>query len=326
MTSTLRPRALRPGDRVAVVALSSGLEEEGDPEMLERGVGVIRALGFDVVVSPLIDMRQRWWWAAAKPAETAAELNRHLRDPEVRGIFGLIGGKLAVSYLDLIDLDAVRADPKPIVGFSDVGTTLLALHARTGLAGIHGDMVMHGLSNWHELSEDRRAELGDVYRRVLTGAEPPIPLPPGGTWECWRAGRAEGPLLGGLLNRLVQVQATPFAFEPARFDGAILFIEELMTSYATMWNNLHVLRYAGVFDRIAGLIVGRPWELTRTPGGPETLRELVLDLVGDRDIPVLGNVDVGHDASNLPMPLGIRAELDGGAATITLLEAAAVRS
>jgi muramoyltetrapeptide carboxypeptidase len=317
----LRPKALRAGDTVAVVALSGGLED-GEAELFKNGLEVIRELGFEPRASPLAEVGRAWWWGVATPAETAEELNRNLRDPDVRAIFGLTGGRLAMSYLDLIDLDAIRADPKPILGFSDVGTVLLALHARTGLVTIHGDMVTHGMGDWHDQPEARRRELEDVYRRVLTGAEGPTPLPPGSTWECWRSGRAEGRLLGGLLNRLIMIQATPFAFAPERFDGAILFLEELMTSFAAVWNNLHVLRYTGVFDRIAGLVVGSAWEVAPTPGGPETLRELVLDVLGDRDIPVLGNVDVGHNPPNIPMPLGVRAEVDADARTITLLEPA----
>ena len=89
-----------------------------------------------------------------------------------------------------------------------------------------------------------------------------------------------------------------------------------------VWNDLHALRSAGVLDRIAGMVVGTPFEVEPTDGGPDTLREVVLDVLGERDIPVLGNVDIGHDPPNLPMPLGIRAELDADAVTLSLLEPA----
>ena len=89
-----------------------------------------------------------------------------------------------------------------------------------------------------------------------------------------------------------------------------------------VWNDLHALRSAGVFDRIAGMVVGTPFEVEPTDGGPDTLREVVLDVLGERHIPVLGNVDIGHDPPNLPMPLGIRAELDADAVTLSLLEPA----
>ena len=187
---------------------------------------------------------------------------------------------------------------------------------------VHADLVTHGFGYWHESDETRRTELEDIYLRVLTGAGAPGALPPGRRWECWRPGRAEGPLIGGLLNRLVRVQATPYALAPERFDGAILFWEEACTSTSVIWNDLHALRSAGVLDRVAGMVVGTPFEVEPTAGGPETLREVVLDVLGERDIPVLGNVDIGHDPPNLPMPLGVRAELDADATTLSLLEPA----
>jgi muramoyltetrapeptide carboxypeptidase len=317
----LRPKAVRTGDLVAVAALSGGLEE-GEASLFDHGVEAIEQMGFEVRVSPLVDPDRRWWWAAASPPEAAEEFNRLLRDPEVRAIFALTGGRLALSYLDLIDFEAVRSDPKPLLGFSDISTLHLALHARTGLVSLHSDCVTHGFGYWHESDDGRRKELEDAYLRVLTGDGAPGVLPPGRPWECWRSGGTQGPLVGGMLNRLVRVQSTSYGLTPEHFDGAILFWEEAFTSTSVVWNDLHALRHAGVFDRIAGMIVGTPFEVDPTEDGPDTLREIVLDVLGERDIPVLGNVDVGHDPPNLPMPLGVRAEMDADAMTLSLSEPA----
>lgn len=323
MSSILRPRALRPGDLVVVTALSGGLDP-GEEPLLARGVEIIERMGFRVRVSPLVAADRRWWWASATPQGMADELNGLLRDPEVRAIVSHTGGKATFSYVDLIDLAAVRADPKPILGYSDISVIHLALHARTGLVGMHADIATHGFgSDWYNLGdEDRRKQLIDLYTRVLTSEEAPGILPPGTRWECWRPGRAQGPLIGGVLNRLVRVQATPYALSPAHFDGAILFWEEVGTSTAMVWNDLHVLRHAGVFDRIAGMVVGTPADVMPRDGGPDTLREVVLDVIGDRDFPVLAHVDFGHTSPNLPMPIGVRAEVDADTSTLSLLEPA----
>ena len=315
----LRPKALRTGDLVAVVATSGGLEKDKAP-LLERGVETIERMGFVVRVSPLVDPERSWWWAAAPPTEAAEEFNRHLRDPDVRAIFSLTGGRMTLSYLDLIDVEAVRADPKPVLGMSDISALHLALHARTGLVSLHSDLVTFGFGEWSDLDEARRDQLANLYLRVLTDDAPIGPLPSGRPWESWRPGRAEGPLIGGMLNRLVRVQATSSALALERFDGAILFWEEAFTSTSMVWNDLHVLRQAGVLDRISGMVVGRPFEVEATPPGPDSLRDIVLEVVGERDIPVLGDVDIGHAGPNLPMPLGIRAEMDADALMLSLLE------
>jgi muramoyltetrapeptide carboxypeptidase len=321
IASILRPRALNAGDTVAVAALSGGLEE-AEASLFALGVEALEQMGFTVHVSPLVDLARRWWWGAAPPRETADEFNRLLRDPEIRAIFALTGGRLTMSYLDLIDYEAIRADPKPVVGFSDIDALHLAIHARTGLVSVHGDMVTHGIGDWPQLDHDRRERLADAYRRLLMSNQAVGELPGSPTWESWRPGRAQGQLMGGLLNRLIKVQATPFALDLERFDGAILFWEDLVTHHAGVWNDLHVLRYEGVLDRIVGMIVGPTSTIEPTEGGPETLREIVLDVLEDRDIPVLGNVDIGHEPPNIPLPLGVRAEIDADSLALTLLEPA----
>jgi muramoyltetrapeptide carboxypeptidase len=321
MASNLRPKSLRKGDVVAVVATSGGLEKDEAP-LFERGVQEIERMGFRVRVSPLVDLDRQWWWAAAPPMEVAEELNRHLRDPEVRAIFSLTGGRMTLSYLDLVDVEAVRADPKPVLGMSDVSALHLTLHARTGLVSLHSDLVTFGFGEWNEQDDARREQLVELYLRVLTEDAPLGVLPRGDRWQSWRSGHAEGRLIGGMLNRLVRVQASSSALGPERFDGAILFWEEAFTSTSVVWNDLHVLRRAGVLDRISGMVVGRPFEVEPTTPGPESLRDIVLEVVGERDLPILGDVDVGHAGPNLPMPLGIRAAMDADAMTLALLEPA----
>ncbi|WP_370353283.1 hypothetical protein [Catenulispora sp. EB89] len=121
------------------------------------------------------------------------------------------------------------------------------------------------------------------------------------------------------------VQATPFGLPLEAFDGAVLFWEEFGGQAAYVWSYLQIMRHAGILDRIAGMVVGVPRDVIGLePGASPTLREIVLDVLGDRDIPVLGNVEVGHAGPNLPMPVGIRVGLDAERRTLSLLEPAVV--
>ncbi|MFJ4094664.1 hypothetical protein ACIPYS_24020 [Kitasatospora sp. NPDC089913] len=90
-----------------------------------------------------------------------------------------------------------------------------------------------------------------------------------------------------------------------------------------MWSYLQVMRHSGILDRIAGMVVGVPREIGGLgPGASPALSGLVLDVLGDRDIPVLGQVDFGRAGPNLPMPVGIRVGLDARRRTLSLLEPA----
>ncbi|MET8682923.1 LD-carboxypeptidase [Streptomyces sp. NPDC004732] len=328
LSPPLRPRALAPGDLVVIASLSGPLHSEYEPD-LERSVTVLERMGFRVRRAPLLEAGRRHWWHAAPPAEIAAEFNALLRDPEVRAVIAHDGGAAALGYLDLIDVDAIAADPKPILGYSDISLLHLVLHSRTGLVGFHADLATPGLGGaWQTAPEARRAELEKLYSTLLTSTEPIGALPASPTWECWRAGRAEGVLIGGLLNRIALTQATRYALPLERFDGAVLFWEEMGSQAAHVWSYLQVLRHSGILDRISGMVVGVPREIhglgghDASPGASPTLPELVLDVLGDRDIPVLGNVEFGHAGPNLPMPVGIRVALDARQRSLSLLEPA----
>jgi muramoyltetrapeptide carboxypeptidase len=320
----LRPRALRPGDLVVIAALS-GPVPSAYQSNVDQTVVMFERMGFRVRRAPLLEAGRRRWWSTATPAEIAAELNGLLRDPEVRAIVAADGGQTVFGYLDLIDVEAIRADPKPILGYSDISLLHLALYARTGLVGFHADMAVPGYGgHWQAATAARRAELESLYERLLTGAGPIGALPASSSWECWRAGRAAGRLIGGVINRIALVQATPFAVPLDRFDGAVLFWEEIGGQASYIWSYLQVMRHCGILDRISGMVVGVPREIAGlgSGGASPTLSEIVLDALGDRDIPVLGNVDFGHAGPNLPMPVGIRAALNARERTLSLLEPA----
>jgi muramoyltetrapeptide carboxypeptidase len=306
-----------------IASLSGPLPAAYEPNV-ERTVVVLERMGFRVRRAPLLEVGRQRWWSAATPAEIVREFNGLLRDPEVRAIIASDGGQTALGYLDLIDVEAIRADPKPILGYSDIALLHLVLYARTGLVGFHADMAVPGFGHsWQAATAARQAELEELYARLLTGTEPIGALPSTPTWECWRPGRAEGRLIGGVINRIVLAQATPYALPLEWFDGAVLFWEELGGLASYLWNYLQVMRHAGILDRIAGMVVGIPREIAGLePGASPTLAEIVLDVLGDRDIPVLGNVEFGHAGPNLPMPVGIRVALDARQRTLSLLEPA----
>ncbi|MEV6605262.1 S66 peptidase family protein [Kutzneria sp. NPDC051319] len=320
----LRPRALVPGDLVVIASLSGPLDAVYEPD-LEQAVVVLERMGFRVRRAPLLEAGRSRWWSAARPSEIAEELNALLRDPEVRAIIAHDGGQTALGYLDLIDVEAIRADPKPILGYSDISLLHLVLYGRTGLVGFHADLATPGLGgHWQRVPAARRSELAQLYSRLLTSTEPLGALPASPSWECWRPGRAEGRLIGAVINRIVFAQATPYALPLEQFDGAVLFWEEMGGLAAYVWSYLHVLRHSGVLDRVAGMVVGVPHAIDGLDSrdGSPSLAEIVLDVLGDRDIPVLGNVDIGHAGPNLPMPVGVRVALDAGERTLSLLEPA----
>lgn len=320
----LRPRVLEPGDLVVIASLSGPLHAEYELD-LGQAVAALERMGFRVRRAPLLEAGRHHWWSAATPAEIASEFNALLRDPEVRAIVAHDGGQTVFGYLDLIDFDAIRSDPKPILGYSDISLLHLVLYAKTGLVGFHADLATPGLGgHWRAAPAARRAELERLYLTLLTSTEPIGAMPTSPSWECWQPGRTEGRLIGGSINRIALNQATRYALPLERYEGAVLFWEELGGHVSHVWTYLQVLRHAGILDRISGMVVGIPTAIEglESPDASPSLREIVLDTLGDRDIPVLGNVEVGHAGPNLPMPIGTLVALDAQQRTLSLIEPA----
>ncbi|MFB7336098.1 hypothetical protein ACFC00_31465 [Streptomyces adustus] len=92
-----------------------------------------------------------------------------------------------------------------------------------------------------------------------------------------------------------------------------------------VWSYLQVMQHSGILDRTSGIAVGVPRAIDglESDASP-TLAEFVLDVLGDRDVPVLGNVGFGNAGPNLPMPVGVRVRgsLDAQQRTLSLLEPA----
>ncbi|WP_455568381.1 LD-carboxypeptidase [Streptomyces pratensis] len=267
----LRPRALRPGDLVVIASLSGPLPAAYEPN-IEQTVVVLERMGLRVRRAPLLEVGRRHWWSAATPAEITGELNGLLRAPEVRAIVASDGGQTALGYLDLIDVEAIRSDPKPILGYSDISLLHLVLYSRTGLVGFHADMAVPGFGgHWQSAPVARQAELEKLYSRLLTGTEAIGALPASPSWECWRPGRVEGRLIGGVINRIVLTQSTRFALPLEWFDGAVLFWEEMGGLASYVWSYLQVMRHCGILDRISGMVVGVP-RATPQSSGPQSMR------------------------------------------------------
>ncbi len=137
-------------------------------------------------------------------------------------------------------------------------------------------------------------------------------------WVTIRPGVAEGPLMGGCLETICW-HLKGSAFWPD-LAGTLLFLKtsEEAPTPAHVDAYLTDLEQLGVFESVAGLIIGRP--MGYTDDQSVALWQVVAERSAGAGVPVLGNVDLGHTDPMLTLPLGARARLDAGARTFELLE------
>jgi muramoyltetrapeptide carboxypeptidase len=302
----VKPPALAPGSRVAVIAPAGPF----DRESLDAGLRIL-AGRYEVEWDPGMLSRARY--LAGDDGRRGGELVAALADPRISGIVAARGGYGSMRILSRVwpSLNGGPSSPGPakmLVGFSDITALHAALQA-VGRVSVHGPVVTQLATQSWTITERFFAILEDV-------AAPPAPV--GGTPIM--GGVAEGPLLGGNLSILTRLLGTPWLPD---LTGAVLLLEDVGERpyrIDRMWTHL---RLAGVFERVVGLALG-DFTDCEDPDGDFTLQEVLGSLVRETSLPCAGGLPIGHGAVNVPVALGTRVRLDGGAGTLSFLEPAVV--
>jgi muramoyltetrapeptide carboxypeptidase len=267
------------------------------PERVARGVELLTAWGLEVVTAP--NVYARAGYLAGSDTERLADLNLALRDTSVRGVLCTRGGYGVQRIVDGIDLAAVFADPKVVVGFSDITALQLALWRGARLATVHGPGAA-----W--LDERTGPEAAESLRRVLMTDEPVVIATREGeeTLPVRVAGCAKGILLGGNLCLLAASVGTVDAPD---LRGNILLIEEVAEPPYKVDRMLLHLRRAGLLDGVAGVAVGQFVDCA--DGWSTSIVDVLQEHLGALGVPILGGLPIGHGRDQLTVPVGVPATL-----------------
>ncbi|MBX6365255.1 MAG: LD-carboxypeptidase [Gemmatimonadetes bacterium] len=298
------PPHLFPGARIALVAPAGPV----DAGRVDGAVARCRALGLEPVLGSAA--LERNGYLAGDDARRAADLQRAIDDPDIDGIWALRGGYGTMRLLPLLDLTPLVERPKPFIGFSDNTALHLAL-ARLGVVSYHGPHPMELVTPTTDA----------CFRRVLFEPAPPGPLPlpeDGPPVRTLVAGVAEGPLVGGNLALAAAVCGTPAAMTS---EGKIVFLEDVGEPVYRLDRMLMQLRLAGALDGAVGLALGRFTEV-EPQRSDRPMEALFLELAESLGVPAVLGLPIGHAPDNWTVPLGVRARLDAGAGTLSVVEPA----
>jgi muramoyltetrapeptide carboxypeptidase len=305
--SLARPRALREGDRVAVLCVSSPVE----PGALAAGLDALRFAGLDPVTYPSAhDPGTMRRYLAGDDAMRAGDLRDALTKPGIAGILFARGGSGAQRTLEAMDWDGLAGQPsrllppKVLAGYSDVTAVLEAVAVRLGWASVFGPMVAirEGASHY---------SFGSLLRTLMRPEQATVIQYPRAVTVF--PGLARGVTTGGTLCLLASSLATGTS-RPAR--GGILLLEDVNEEDYRIDRMLTQLRRSGYLDGVAGIVAGTFTEC----GPPEVIQDILAERLGDLDVPMIAWANVGHGGLFQTFPYGIAAELDAAAATLRLLE------
>jgi len=304
-----KPRALTPGDRLAVVAPASPFSRED----FDRGVEEIQNLGFEAVFDESVFARERY--VAGSPQVRAAAIHAAWNDKTIAGVIGVRGGYGSVQVLPLLDRDLANRAGKPFIGYSDLTAVLTFLNFKCDLVAFHGPMLAGRLGRGPEGYD------ADSFERALCRLEPMGELTAPGI-ESLRDGEAAGVLTGGTLTQLLASLGTPFAFAPPQ--GCVLFLDEVGERPYRLDRMVTQLKQTGLLARAIAVVIG---ELPKCdePSGDPTARAVMADLFADFPGPVLIGFPSGHTTTPaMTLPFGVQSRVIGGAQPRLVIEEAAV--
>lgn len=330
----IKPRQLQPASNILIVSPAS--EIASFPRRTDRGINALKQMGYSVDLS--LHAREKLGKEAGTPQQRASDIMNGFCNAACNAIIASTGGYTSLSVLQHLDYEKISAQPKILTGHSDISALLLGLHARTGMVTFHGPTILPSFGD----AAGVHPETAFWFQRILTHNTGSLDLPEGlSEWSdhelIWdnddtiprsyqpdigsvsiTPGVAEGPLLGGNLDTVLSLLATPYCPD---FTNAVLFLEEIGGTTSKTIRGLKILEYTGILDRISGLVLGRRYNYDDNIGTSGI--SSVFSQIGRKyKIPVIDNMPIGHTEPKLTLPIGVNARLDAKRRKISLLESA----
>ena len=282
---------LQPGDRLRVITPSGGLR---DLERFERGLEVWRSRGYHLELSS--GYNQLWGYLGGTDEARRNQLLEALNDDQCPAILCSRGGYGATRLLEGWRWEMLKPNipPKYLIGFSDI--TALLWGVREKILGVHGP-VLTTLAAEPEWSVQRLFDC--LEGRPLEALR--------GTG--WGNGKVRGRLLPGNLTVATCLLGT--VYQPP-LSGAILAFEDVNEEPYRIDRMLTHWRMTGALQQVGGIALGRfsHWDRNMNPNSFK-LEEVLRDRLADLGIPIVCDLQFGHEGVNASLPVGIIAELDG---------------
>ena len=307
------PPPLNKGDTVALVSPSAATDDRLNLQLSQE---VMEALGFRVRTGAHYGARRGH--LAGTDQARAADLNAAFADDEVKAVICVRGGSGAARVLPLLDYATIRANPKVLLGYSDITALHNAILARTGLVTFHGP---NGTGSWNRFNADQFDRLffkreRMQYRNLVEAGDELVPRR--NRTLTIAGGKASGELVGGNLTVLTALAGSPYLPD---FGGKILFLEDVSEAPYRIDRMFSTLKLMGALDRIAGIVFGECTDCDPGDGyGSLTLDEILDDHIRPLGIPAYRGAMIGHIRQQFIVPVGGRVEMDADAGTFRLLE------
>ena len=309
----LLPIALLRGQTVGIISPSAASADRMEYTFAKEAM---EAMGLKVKLGA--NFKNRFGHLAGTDEERAADFNAMFADPEVKAIICLRGGSGAARILPLIDYEQVKANPKPLLGYSDITALHCALYSQTGLISFHGP---NGSGSWNSFHANQFQQLFFdqkllSFKNEVTKGDDLVAK--GNRIQTLTKGTVEGKILGGNLTVLTALSGSIYYPD---FQDSILFIEDVGEDPYRIDRMMSTLKLNGTLGKIKGFVFGQCSDCKPGSGyGAFTVDQIMDQYIIPLNIPAYIGAMIGHISKQFIIPVGARVRLNADQGSITLLE------
>jgi len=292
MTQIIVPKPLKYNDTIGVVAPAASF----NIEKLNKGISVLKEMGFQVEIPKAIYDRKRYLAGNDKQRAKTFE-NLLLRD-DIQAIVCARGGFGSLRMLPHFQLSEIQTIPRRIIGFSDITPILNLFAFHYEWLTFHGPVITMLADADNQTIESFYKALTEYFPKKMPHSENIFVLSQGCKQEVI------GRLWGGNLTTLCHTIGTKYT---TFFQDGILFLEDRGEAPYRIDRMLTHMRLSGFFENVKGVLLGS----FKNCGEIDIIHELILESFGN-DIPVYANYECGHDLPNYTFPIGAWARISNG--------------
>lgn len=293
----LYPKRLQTGDTIGVIAPA------GPPNIknLHKAIPFLEKLGLNVKLGQHI--KEVYGYLAGSDEQRLSDFHAMIKDPQINGIVFARGGYGTGRFVDNIDYELIKENPKIIWGYSDITYLHTAIRQETGLITFHGPMLATDIAN--EAFDERS---GRMFEQLFS----PLTLTYDDSFSETELttlvdGKATAPIVGGNLSLIVSTLGTPYELDTR---DKLVLIEDIGEMPYRIDSMLNQLKLAGKIDDASGFIIGDFAESDPGDRVSLSLDEVVHHYFGHLTIPVMSGFKIGHCYPHFAIPLGVEATLD----------------
>ena len=335
------PDYIKKGDIIGVTAPSSGVVDELKIKRFQNGVSNLKKEGYEVVFTDNVFTADKRGCSSSGQTR-AKEFGNLIKDDNVRAVVSAGGGDYLMEMLDYIDYEQVKANPKWIQGYSDNTGLIYPITTKCDIATIYGfNFSDFGMGEWErsvtdglkilegtKLTQESFEYHEDSWHDSVTGLEG-YARDKKVKWKNYNGVKSvevSGRLLGGCLDVITFLAGTKYDgtlefAEKYKEDGILWYLESFDMNDVVLITSLWQLKQLGYFKYASGFVFGRP--LMYNTWIEQSYEEAVMSILGDLDVPIIFDADIGHKGPQFSMINGAKAVVksEGGKGVITYVRA-----